>query len=169
MTEEELKQWFWNKFFSCYPVKHDSYPDAIFMVYDKQFLRKVVINSILGKDIEYPKEVKGICLFKQDRKNGSLWCNKNEVWKFLEKNYRDNYTAVQSLIKGWLIEADKLNVLTPICLSNPSQNLLVEADKLNVLTPRFPWIDNDVSLTESDKLNILMSQSEKLLTNSTCV
>ena len=30
MTEEQLKEWFWDKFNSYYPAKHDVYSDSIF-------------------------------------------------------------------------------------------------------------------------------------------
>ena len=154
-SEEELKQWFWAKFLSCYYVKHDDYPNSIFMIYDKQFLRKVVINSILGKPIDYPKEVKGLCLFYQDYKNGYLWCDRFEIWSFLEKNYRDNYTDTQALIKGWLSEADKLNVLTPYIHTLVPSQVLSDADKLNVLTPITYRQNHQQALSDADKLNVL--------------
>ena len=153
MDEQELKQWFWNKFLSCYCVKHDDYPNSIFMIYDKQFLRKVVINSILGKPIEYPKEVKGICLFEQE--NNYLWCNYDEIWSFLKNNNTSNAVGVQSLIMNWLSETDKLNALTPVNTITTSIAKLSETDKLNALTPFFGIGTAILWLSDADKLNVL--------------
>jgi hypothetical protein len=155
MNEEQLKQWFWNKFFSCYPVKHDDYPNSIFMIYDKQFLRKIVINSVLGKDVEYPKGIKGECLFEQDYKNNYLWCSYDEIWSFLKNNNASNIVDVQSLIKRWLSNADELNVLTPDGTNLWKNMLLSEADKLNVLTPDWLTCVSRKELSETDKLNVL--------------
>jgi hypothetical protein len=160
MTEQELKQWFWNKFFSCYSVKHDDYPDAIFMVYDKQFLRKVVINFILGKDIEYPKDVKGICLFEIDYDNNFLWTNYDEIWSVLEKHLLTEYHHIQSIVKGWLSESDKLDVLTPGFNFPYNINRLFDADKPNILMPSFLCSWNFCNLSETDKLNILTPMKE---------
>lgn len=132
MTKEQLKQWFWNKFQSCYCVKHDNFPDHIFMVYDKQFLRKIVINSILYKPIEYPKKVKGFCLFHLDYKNNRIWCDYDEIWTFLNKNYSYDHRKIQSIIKGWLSDLG-LTSFTPM---NEIKSLIIdssEADKMHML------------------------------------
>jgi hypothetical protein len=158
MTEQELKQWFWNKFLSCYCVKHDDVTNKIFMIYDKQFLRKVVINSIIGKPIEYPKEVKGICLFEIDYDNNYLWTSYDEIWTFLNNNKPSNINDVQKLIKDWLSDADKLNVLTPLVDFRKLLVLLSDADKLNVLTPINFSGNITYPLEETDKLNILINR-----------
>jgi hypothetical protein len=125
------------------------------MIYDKQFLRKIAINSVLGKDIEYPKEIKGVCLFRQDSDNTFLWCDNDEIWSFFEKNYRNDYADIQSLIKGWLSEADKLNVLTPNNSWQPQICDLSEADKLNAFTPKSYGFKKWYWLSDADKLNVL--------------
>jgi len=60
MTKEELKNWFWNKFYSCYHVKHDDYPDSIFLYYDKLYLRKCYFLNILGKKLNHQKKLEVI-------------------------------------------------------------------------------------------------------------
>jgi hypothetical protein len=155
MTEEELKEWFWTKFLSCYCVKHDDYPESIFMIYDKQFLRKIVIKSVLGKPIEYPKEIKGVCLFEQDYRTNTFDCDYNEIWLFLQKNYRDNHADIQSLIAGWLSDADKLNVLKPSPCIGQVAEALTQTDKLNVLTPCGSRYLLNKRLSETDRLNVL--------------
>ena len=113
MTEEQLKIWFWDKFNSCYCVIHEDYPDIIFMIYDLNYIRTKKLANILDKDIEYPTEVKGTCLFEQDLKNEILYCKNRELWSVFEENYSYNYKEISDLIKGWLEEHDKLTVLTP--------------------------------------------------------
>ena len=113
MTKEELKIWFWDKFNSCYFVKHDNYPNSIFMYYDINFIRTKKLANILNKDVEYPTEVKGVCLFQQDLKNSYLLCNYDEIWSFFKENYSSNSQEISQLIKGWLEEHNKTKVLTP--------------------------------------------------------
>ena len=115
MTKEELKDWFWDKFNSCYLVKHNDYPNSVFMFYDTNFVRSKKLANILDKEVEYPKEPKGKCLFELDFKNKYLFCDYDNIWTFLELNYSINYQEIKKLIKYWLEEHNKLKVLTPAC------------------------------------------------------
>ena len=155
MTEEQLKEWFWDKFNSCYSVKHDNYPDTIFMIYDINFIRAKKLANILDKDVKYPIEVKGDCLFQQNFKIGYLWCDYQEIWSFFKKNYSSNSKEISNLIKGWLEEHDKLKVLTPKLMSRTRLILLEEHDKLKVLTPVVGFGSHFLELEEHDKLNVL--------------
>lgn len=103
MSKEELSKWFWDKFNSCYPIKHKDYPKSIFMIYDEQFLRQRKLARVLDEEIIYPT-VKGKCLFRQDYKNNVLWCNYDEIWLFFERNYSPNYIDIRSLITNLLEE-----------------------------------------------------------------
>ena len=85
MTKEELSKWFWDKFNSCYPVKHEDYPESIFMFYDEQFFRQKKLARVLNEDLVYPSKVTGKCLFRLDYKNNFLWCNYDEIWSFFYK------------------------------------------------------------------------------------
>jgi hypothetical protein len=161
MTEQELKQWFWNKFLSCYPVIHNDVPNKIFMIYDKLFLRKVVINSIIGKSIEYPKEIKGVCIFEQDYENGYLWCDYDEIWAFLKNNTSN--IDVRTLITGWLSEVDNLNMLTTLPQMTKSYCSSTEANKLNILKPWDLILSKLEWLSETDKLNVLTSNHQELM------
>ena len=143
MSEEELKNWFWDKYNSCYPAKHDDYPDSIYMIYDINFIRTKKLANILNKEVEYPTEVKGVCLFRQDFKNEFLWCDYSEIWSFFKNNYSSNSQEIRELIKGWLEEHNKLKVLTP---TNKDKGIFImfeEHNKLKVLTPEIgtdnPW------------------------------
>lgn len=137
MSEEELQQWFWNKFFSCYIVKHDDYPDRLYMMYDKQFLRKVVINNILGKPIEYPKEVKGDCIFIQDYNSKYLYCDFGRIWFYLKRNYSNHSvdSFIQPLIEKWISDIPDLNVLTPVFDLHNTFSMNEDND-LKKLTPK---------------------------------
>ena len=81
-----MKEWFWDKFNSCYPAKHDVYPHCIFMIYDTNFIRTKKLATILNKDVEYPTEVNGDCLFQQDYTKNYLWVN-TDMWLFIRENY----------------------------------------------------------------------------------
>ena len=113
MSEEELKKWFFDKLYNCYPVKHDDYPDDIFWFYGDQFVRKLKLSKLSGEEIGLPSKVSGICLFDQYIKNKILYCDYDEIWTVFYKEYSDNYNDIQSLIKSWLEEEAKLNVYTP--------------------------------------------------------
>ena len=63
MTEQELKVWFFDKLYSCYPVKHDDYADSIFWYYDELLVRKNKICKITGREITLPNKITGKCFF----------------------------------------------------------------------------------------------------------
>jgi hypothetical protein len=155
MTEEQLKEWFWDKFNSCYYVKHDDYPDSIFMVYDINFIRSKKLANILDKEVEYPTVVNGDCLFRQNYKTNMLWCDRDKIWSFLETNYINNYKLIKELIKGWLEEYAKSNVLKPDYSYLSSGLTLKEYNKLSVLTPNSQIIYRSYSFGEQDKLKVL--------------
>jgi hypothetical protein len=145
MSEEELQQWFWNKFFSCYIVKHDDFPNRLYMMYDIQFLRKIVINNILGKPFEYPKEVKGDCIFIQDYNNKYLYCDYARIWLYLRHNYSvDRF--IQPLIEKWMSDIPELNVLTPVFdlhntyTTNEDNNLKILTPKRSIIFYDYPLI-----------------------------
>ena len=113
MTEQELKIWFLDKINSCYCVKQNDFDDIYFMIYDINFIRAKKLANILNKNIEYPTEVKGVCLFRQDFDSESLLCDYNRVWMFFLSNFSRNDQEINDLIKGWLEEHDKLKILRP--------------------------------------------------------
>ena len=155
MTKEELTIWFWNKFNSCYPVGHDDYPDNIYWYYDDKYIRKIKLCKINNQEIILPIKVNGICLFRQDLKNKSLWCNYDEIWSFFKQNYKDNYNEIQSIIKEILSDTTKLNVYTPIRSFNIEPGLLSDTTKLNVYTPIFNHDKKRGKLSDITKLNIM--------------
>ncbi|MCK9416082.1 hypothetical protein M0Q97_05415 [Candidatus Dojkabacteria bacterium] len=155
MSKEEISKWFWNKFNSCYPVVHEDYPESIFMIYDEQFLRQKKLARVLDKELSYPTEVKGICLFHQDYKNGWFECSYDEIWSFFKRNYSSNYTDIQTLIKNLLVEHDKLQALTPFYSFPTDTRQLVEQDKLQALTPKRRFLFSANPLVEHDKLQAL--------------
>ncbi len=159
MNKEELKKWFWNKFNSCYKVKHSDYPESIYYFYDEQFIRQKKLSRIVGgQELEYPSEVKGICLFEQDSKNGCLYCKYNEIWSFFETNFSPNYSEIQSFIKNLLEEHDKLSVSIPDTLTSVNGCDLEEHDKLSVSIPYNGLIYFSVNLEEHDKLSVSIPQ-----------
>jgi len=152
MNKEELSKWFWNKFNSCYPVQHEDFTESIFMFYDEQFLRQKKLSRVLNENVIYPSDVKGICLFQKDYKNGWFICNYDEIWSFLYNNYSSEYSDVQSLITNLLEEHDKghdkLRVL-------PLPVLPVELEEHDKLSTRETIINSGYLLEEPDKLSAL--------------
>lgn len=112
MNKEELISWFNNKFNSCYYVKHEDYPESLFMFYDIKTIRKIKLAKLSG--IKYNiNKISGLCLFEQDWKNKKFYCDYNEIWKFLNDNYSYTYCDVQLFISERLVillYSDKLNI-----------------------------------------------------------
>ena len=127
-------EWFWEKFNSCYLVKHDDYPESIFMFYDPQFIRKLKLANISGEKIN-KTDITGFCLFQQDWKNKIFYYN--EIWGYLYSNYSIKYDEIQQFISDRLEEYSKLSVLTPIGWKAHHFGQLEEHSKLSVLTPTF--------------------------------
>ena len=112
MSKDELIKWFWEKFNSCYLVKHKDLPESIFMFYDPQFIRKLKLANISGEKIN-KTDITGFCLFQQDWKNKIFYYDYNEIWGYLYSNYSINYDEIQQFISDRLKEQPKMSVLTP--------------------------------------------------------
>jgi hypothetical protein len=119
------------------------------------FARQKKLARVLDKELIYPSKVEDICLFEQDYENGLFNCNHKEIWLFFEENSNYNYVEIRNLIKGWLEEASKLEVLTPLFHTLRWCQKLEEASKLEVLTPKL-WINLfHFQLEEVSKLEVL--------------
>ena len=139
MIKDNLINWFWDKYNSCYLVKHDDYPDSIFMYYDPQYVRKMKLANLSGEKIS-KTEISGICLFEQDWKNKCFYCKYDEIWCYLYKKYSDKYVDVKQFIVDRLEEHTKMSVLTPGANLYPIGYSLEEHTKMSVLTP----IENNI-------------------------
>ena len=155
MEKEQLINWFWTKFNSCYPVRHSDYPESIFMYYDEQFVRKIKLSKISNLGIVLPTKIKGVCLFELDWKNRCFFYNNLEIYCFLKNNFECNHQGINAFVKDRLNEADKLSVLTPVPFIWPVFFTLNEADKLSVLTPTPSTTMILPVLNEADKLSVL--------------
>ena len=121
-TKEELKEWFWNKFNSCYRIEHSYIKGDYLLCYNKGYARRKKIQTLLGSDIEeiYPKEMLSDSkyLFYLDYKNGYLRCDYKEIWSFFKENYSYKSHEISQFIKGLLEEYTKLRSLTPFCFND---------------------------------------------------
>lgn len=150
MTKDELSKWFWNKFNSCYYVKHEDFPKSIFMFYDKNFVRQLKLSRLIGQEVIYPTKVEGICLFEIDYDFNWFHCHYTEIWLFIYKNYSNNHEEAQCYIKNLLDKYDlypeyyfasppsldnqkKLSILTPMLWLSPSAFLMNDYSKFNIL------------------------------------
>ena len=121
MNKDELREWFYEKLFNCYKVKHKKNPDIKYLVYDKQFIRDCKMSNLLGDDIVFPTEHTGDVLFEQDSKNKIIYCDYDIIWSFFESNYQGNYQEIKDLIIGFLGEIDNYKEYTPT-FSAPNHN-----------------------------------------------
>jgi len=107
MSKDDLRLWFYEKLFSCYPVI-DNYDDNKLMwFYDDSFIRKCKISKLNNKEIKLPKKINGDCLFETDELN-NIHCDYSRIWNFIGNNYTLNeyndYETIQYIIKEFLID-----------------------------------------------------------------
>ena len=114
-TKEELREWFWNRYNECYRLGDYYIKGNYNLYYNKGYARKKKIQTLLGNELEEPKEELSDSkrLFYLDYKNGWLGCEYYEIWSFFQENYSDNYDVISQFIKGLLKEANKMMSLTP--------------------------------------------------------
>ncbi len=152
MNKEELISWFNNKFNSCYYVKHEDYPESLFMFYDIQTIRNIKLAKLLGKPCNIIK-IKGKCIFEQNYKNKHLYCDYDEIWSVLSNYYK--YYDIQSFINERLLDYDKMNVLIPFTSKMTNDFLLLDHDKMNVLTPVSSDWSSYFKLLDLTKMSVL--------------
>lgn len=149
MTKDELKTWFYEKLFSCYPVKNDEYPNSIFWYYDDKFIRKYKISKVGNKEIKLPKKVNGICLFETDIENKFLYCDYSEIWTFIGYNYNItyDYLSIQYIITDFLSDFSTMTLeyVKYSCLNILNDNLM------KIYTPKA----NTMFLTKTNIYNNL--------------
>ena len=116
-TREELKEWFLNRFNSCYLIEDPYIKGDYRLYYNKVYARKKKIQTLLENDMEEisPKEKlsESKLLFEIDYKKGYLWCSYDVIWSFFRKNYSSNDLEIRDLIKGILESDTELGSLTP--------------------------------------------------------
>lgn len=130
MQNKDLVEWFFEKFNSCYLVKHDDYPKNIFMYYDIQHIRKLKLSNISGEKIN-KTDITGICLFELDLENKKLYCEHIEIWDYLYHNYSHNWYSIRRFISDRLEEYFKINI-------NPESRamfLYILEEKMKVISP----------------------------------
>jgi len=112
MNDDELSKWFYEKFYSCYPVIDESLEDIILFCYDKQHLRKIKIYHYYNKEINFPKKpILSIdnSLFEIDLLTMTFFVN-SDIWNFFVNNYSDNTIKIKTKIKNFLLDKKKLRL-----------------------------------------------------------
>ena len=87
--DEEIN-WFNDYFNNCYYVKHEDYPESIFMFYDINYVRQLKLAKLEGKNYVEKTDITGVCLFEQDWKNNHFNVNHDIIWLY----FRDKYLLV---------------------------------------------------------------------------
>ena len=151
---QELIDWFKNYFDNCYYVKHDEYPESIFMFYDINYVRQKKLAKLEGKNIE-KTDITGVCLFEQEWKYNWFGCNYNLIWCYLRDNYSFNHVDFQEFIKYMLEEHTKMSVLTPSKTRRLNWSRLEEHTKMSVLTPHVHQASFYQLLEEHTKMSVL--------------
>lgn len=184
MNEEQLKKWFFDKFNSCYPVKHDNLPESIFWFYDELFIRKIKICKLNNQIVKTPSKVTGICLFEMDFKNDWFNCDYDYIWTVLKDKYINNYDDIQALIKKWLIDdnfsnitprqgtaigsarsiTDKLSTLIPIYQFPDERSMLIDTYKLSSMSPQWDIINTEKLSSMSPQWRIINSDKRNGIT-----
>ena len=156
MTQnKEMIDWFNNYFYNCYYVKHDDFPESLFMFYDINYARQLKLAKLEGIDYVEKTDITGVCLFEQDWKYKWFCCNYTLIWNYLRDIYSFSYDDFQSFISDRLEEHSKMNVLTPLSNRLYEWIPLEEHSKMNVLTPLRKIHPNIDKLEEHSKMNIL--------------
>lgn len=130
MTKEE----FFNLMNECYLAKNDNYPNSLFYIYDKQYIRQKKLNRILENEEECFSE-NGKIYFEVDCKNNYLYVN-NNIWHKIG----NNYSAISTLISSWINE----NLQPDIGLSKDIIGLCmdIEPEKFKIFTPTKKYENN---------------------------
>lgn len=145
MNKEEITEWFWNKFDSCYPVKCDDYPNRIFWLHDEKVIRKIKLLKLNNEKIDFEVKFKYNCLFEQNIEFNYFYNDYIEIWSFLEDNYINNYRSVQSIIKDIISDDYNLKPYTPFIKKGICKNILYDKRiKLNVCTPLLSYNHKDI-------------------------
>ena len=131
---QELIDWFNNYFYNCYYVKHDDFPESIFMFYDINYVRQLKLAKLEGKKYVEKTDITGICIFQQDWKNKIFRCEYQSIWCYLRDNYSFNYDDFKSFIMDRLEEHSKMKILTVNRQLNVFANVLIDHSKMKVLT-----------------------------------
>lgn len=143
MIVEELKKLFWNKFNSCYSIKHDDYPDIIYWIYNESYVRKMKLCKLNNQEVKSSVNISEVCVFVQDVKykylnydydvilnffkNNNLSIKHDDIQKFMTDLFidTDNY---------WFIDTDKLREYKSRALTGPLINNFKDPDKYSVFT-----------------------------------
>ena len=162
---KELIDWFNNYFDNCYYVKHDDFPESIFMFYDVNYVRQLKLAKLEGKNYVEKTDITGICIFQQDWKYKLFRCDYILIWSYLKNNYSFSYSDFQSFITVMLEEHSKMNVLTPLMYFSKPSIVLEEHSKMNVLTPFSAFDLSNFLLEEHSKMNVLTPTDRSQLKN----
>ena len=151
---KEIIDWFNNYFYNCYYVKHDEFPESIFMFYDINYVRKLKLAKLEGKNYVEKTDITGVCLFQQDWKYKHFYCNYTLIWAYLRDNYSTNYDDFKSFITDRLEEYE-INILTPDWVDDSVDVKLKEHSKMNILISSANGVLESIPMKEHSKMSIL--------------
>lgn len=105
MTEQELNDYLWNEFDSCYPVIDNNHNHIIYWYYDESYCRYkklCKINNIIPKP---PKKICGHKLFAQNMTTRNFLI-RYEIWKVFYENYIRSFDHIKIFMNLILVSKD---------------------------------------------------------------
>ena len=112
MVDKKFKDYFWNKYNSCYKLPSKK-GGKYFLMYDESYVRKMRIATILGCETEIENPKNGEIVFDVDYSNGFLFCSYSDIWDFYFKNYSSEYYEVEYLLREIIKENKEVSQLLP--------------------------------------------------------
>ena len=154
---EDIKKFIITMFNQCVLMKHEDYPESIFHVYDKSFIREKKIRRVINNydNINYKLTKETKILFEQDYKNKVFYVRYSDIWLVLQNKYNMKYENIQKFIKNILLDINKMKPLSPINRINPFLEHWFDTNKMKSLSPICPddiYFDNKLV---SDKMKLL--------------
>ena len=147
MTEKKLIEWFNNYFDNCYYVKHNNYPESLFMFYDINYVRQLKIAKLEGKNIE-KNHITGVCLFELNWERNMFNCDYDLIMLYVKDNYSPNFRDFYDFINNMLLKYHNSTVLTPIKYIRQITGYNDEQHKLNNLVPSVTYLSRCSPKTE---------------------
>jgi len=137
MNEQELKEWFFELYNSCYVVKHDDYTHIEYLYYDENFVRSKKLSNILDTEIVYTEKIAGKCLFILQYEYDYVWLVYDDIWLVIQEKLTINYSETKKLISNWLSINNKTKTLIPVTDCEISKyfynTILRESEKLKII------------------------------------
>lgn len=73
--------------------------------------------KLLNEKLTPPNKVNGKCIYSINKNTNTILLHYEDIWKFFEKNYINDYNKIQIIISSIINNYKQLNKFTPKCNS----------------------------------------------------